>query len=621
MKFREGEDVVIVGSAYKCNDCGGNHGRYYHGGQLDEVKPKSHGRILRVVSEDKLLLRLKDRREWWLHPDELDFLDKGQMAKLRRLLPGMQNLPKHPVFEIAEQAPVFLVDDKVYSLGEGTPQDGENFYEQNKRIRSTRTSLVEVGDLDSLEALTLDRAQPDMERIGEAYVKEAQKELNVLNRLEGDLDTPQLIFKQVFPYLQDKHYTDRVSELLGAEERKEVAEAEKPQEVKVEITQKLEQIADEIEIEVRDLIGRIEEEGQELAERSKKQSKLDNLFGYEEPKPYTGTSLLGRALNGRNVAIVEGTVCDLITGNDGFKKHVQIGGQRFSLVERDEPKREPKTEFEVGDRIRMNAKANGQYSITKEGSEGVIKDDLGDGAFQVEFTKLTSDLEESNVWPINRKYMENLAEIVTGNGATPKDLEDRFIVELGRKIRVDALREYLSRDKIVDLLRTQEAELLAMAGKREYKGEGFGFTQDRGGNYYAYLEVPAFAIKSQFDGNHYLFDRARIGIKVGWRGGELVYNKLVMIDNNNHPFLHNGEGSFVELCLGGLNFPISGKHNGEVIAKRLRRGREMVMFGYAGHDYDYSYKLTDNGHFDRNRTDLKKLEEMGVLIIQGGSRE
>src|SRR3989344_3667921 len=203
----------------------------------------------------------------------------------------------------------------------------------------------------SLEALTLDRAQPDMERIGEAYVKEAQKELNVLNRLEGDLDTPQLIFKQVFPYLQDKHYTDSVSELLGAEERKEVAEAEKPQEVKVEITQKLEQIADEIEIEVRDLIGRIEEEGQELAERSKKQSKLDNLFGYEEPKPYTGTSLLGRALNGRNVAIVEGTVCDLITGNDGFKKHVQIGGQRFSLVERDEPKREPKTEFEVGDEV------------------------------------------------------------------------------------------------------------------------------------------------------------------------------------------------------------------------------------------------------------------------------
>src|SRR3989338_4076481 len=527
MKFREGEDVVIVGSAYKCNGCGGNHGRYYHGGQLDEVKPKSHGRILRVDSEEKLLLRLKDGREWWLHPDELDFLNKGQLAELKRLLPGMQNLPKHPVFEIAEQAPVFLVDDKVYSLGEGTPQDGENFYEQNKRIRSTRTSLVEVGDLDSLEALTLDRAQPDMERIGEAYVKEAQKELNVLNRLEGDLDTPQLIFKQVFPYLQDKHYTDRVSELLGAEERKEVAEAEKPQEVKVEITQKLEQIADEIEIEVRDLIGRIEEEGQELAERSKKQSKLDNLFGYEEPKPYTGTSLLGRALNGRNVAIVLGTVCDLITGNDGFKKHVQIGGQRFSLVERDEPKREPKTEFEVGDRIRMNAKANGQYSITKEGSEGVIKDDLGDGAFQVEFTKLTSDLEESNVWPINRKYMENLAEIVTGNGATPKDLEDRFIVELGRKIRVDALREYLSRDKIVDLLRTQEAELLAMAGKREYKGEGFGFTQDRGGNYYAYLEVPAFAIKSQFDGNHYLFDRARIGIKVGWRGGELVYNKLV----------------------------------------------------------------------------------------------
>ena len=305
---------------------------------------------------------------------------------------------------------------------------------------------------------------------------------------------------------------------------------------------------------------------------------------------------------------------------------MQIDGKRFSLVKRKEEKREPKTDFEVGDRIRMNARANeiGIYSRTRVGSEGKIEGTREDGRYSVRFTKITGNYPDDVpvIYRVHRGHMENLEEVVVGNrGATASDLEDRFLAELGKKVRVDALRERLSRDRIIDLLRTQDVEFLAMAGREEYKGDGFGFVKHNG-SYYAYIDVPSFAIKSQFDGNYYLFDKSRVGIKIGRDGRDLSYGgNLVAIDNNNHPFLHNNKGRFAEFCTYKVDFPTSGNHKGEVIAKRLRRCREMVMFGYTGYSYKYSYQLTDNGFFDENRTSLATLKKRGVPIIQGGSRK
>jgi len=628
MKFREGDEVVIVRSVYKCNNCGEDkcddcdedHGLYYYEGELDEVGLKSQGRIIKVVSEKKLLLILKDGREWWSHPDELDFLNKGQLAELRRQLPGMKDIPRHPVFEVAEQTPVFLVDDKVYSLGEGTPQDGENFYEQTKgeiikrlftEEETTRTHLVEVGDFGFLEVLALDRAQLDLERIGEDYVKEAQRDLKILDRLVRDLDTPQLIFKQVFPYLQDGHYRKNVFELLGLEEKKDVTPSPK---TKAKVTQKLEQIVDEIEIEVRDLIGRIEEAGQEHVERSKKQFELDDLFGYEEPKPYTGDSLLGRALNGRNVAIVEGTVYDLVTGNDGFKKHVQIGGQRFSLVEREEEKPKPQ-EFVKGAKVKI--RSDSEYAGQSK-NIGVMQENFSHGGN--EYIKVKFKGGYLNTY--RQRDLEFAEEVLERRKQSSQYLENRFLFELGKKVRVDALRQHLSRDKIIDMLRTQDAELLAMAGRKKYQGEGFGFVQNGRGNYYAYLEVPAFAIKSQFDGNHYFFDKSKVAVQVYKSGKYLKYNsEFKSVENNNHPFLHNKTESFAEICIGSQEFPTSGRTTGEIIAKRLLRCREMMMFGYTSNDYKASYRLNDNSNFRRNKKDQSELERRGILIIQGGPRQ
>jgi hypothetical protein len=541
----------------------------------------------------------------------------------------MKDLPRHPVFEIAEQTPVFLVGDKVYSLGEGTPREGENFYEQTERkgiikklIRGkkiTRTSLIEVGDFGYLESLTLDRGQLQLEKIGESYVKEVQKDF--LGRLEGDLDVPQLIYKHVFPYLRDGEYRDKVFELIGLEENRAVVPG--PQ-IKTEVTKNLEQIADEIGVEVEGLIRRIEEEGQGPVgkkERTPKQSLLDVLLDYKEQASYTGTSLLGKALNGKAVAIVEGVVYNLVTPNDRYDKHVQIDGQRFSLVER-EQKKEPKKDFEVGDEVL------GKKNYENKKLEGIRGRIVGvDRYISVEWEKYIGGHEcdglakQGHGWNVPKENLIALAEIVK-NGATPKDLEDRFLAELGKKVRVDALRQHLSRDKVIDMLRTQDPELLAIAGKKEHQEEGFGFTFKNGG-YYVYLEVPAFAIKSQYDGNHYLFDKTRIGIKV-WKNKRTFKNSelLVMIDNIHHPMTEQNR-SYQNICIGDNDLPTSGKDVGEVITKRLMTGREIVMHGYTKGGFWFNHRrlgiCNDCGinHYKKHIISEEKAKSLNIPIADG----
>lgn len=544
VKFRKGEEVVIVRSAYKCNDCGQKHGKYYHEGRFLEVGLGSHGKIIKVASANKILLQLRDGREWWVHPDEINFRDRTPLIKLKRTLPGIGDIPRHPVFELTEQTPVFVVNKTVYSVGNGGVSDGESFYEQKRKSRSTRKPLEEIGDLNSLDALALDRAHSEIEVLGKIYAQDVQKRLDILKKLDGEMDVPQLIYKQVFPYLQNGNFRAKIAQLLGSKSGKVPS---KKKQRKSRLTKRFEEVTRNITSEVNDLITQIEREEQESPNRSKKQKRLDNLFDYQEPEQYSGTSLLGRALNSANVVIMDGTVYDLTPFKGGrYIARADIKGEKF--------------------RIRNEGR------------------------------------EQTN------------------------DVENRFLFELSKRVRAEALREHLSEKRIKDLLRTQDTELLAVAGQSEYKGDGFGFVKHNG-SYYVYLEIPAFAIKSQFDDKYYLFDKTGIATKVSKNGKSLSYDSasgnksgLVLIENNNHPFLHNRGGSFAKLCTGYLSLPTSGKDKGEVIAKRLRRGREMLMFGYTGYDYMSEYKLRDNGHFDQNHTTLSRLKRLKVPIIQGGSR-
>ena len=50
-------------------------------------------------------------------------------------------------------------------------------------------------------------------------------------------------------------------------------------------------------------------------------------------------------------------------------------------------------EFEVGDEIRMNARANDVYGLAKCGSEGKIIQKLESGEYSIKFTKFTEEID------------------------------------------------------------------------------------------------------------------------------------------------------------------------------------------------------------------------------------
>ncbi len=502
MAFKEGEKAVVVGSMYKCPVCGGNHGGYYHGEKFSELELLSKGKIIRVLSKDKLLFRLEDGSEWQLHPDELEIIDEKQMKGLTKLIRGIKDIPRHLVFEIAQETPVFLVDGKVYSLGEDISENENNFYENRK---NERRPLIDLGDFDSLDSILLDRARPHIKRIEESYIREIHKQQKAFEKIEDNLDTPQLIFKKVFPYIHNGAYEDKVSELLGVEKKETIK-----RESKQDVTQRLEKIADEIDAEIKGLIREIEEEGEDIPIRNKKQSKLDDLLDYK-PESFEGDSILGKASNGLNLAILDNKISIL----EAYKIDNSLGIVHLN-----------------GQTLRLNR--------------------------------------------TNKKV---------------EDLENNLLHEFGKRIKINALKENLSRDKIIDILRTQDLELLQMAGKKEYERDGFGFIH-KDGDYYVYINVPKFAIKSGFDKNYYLFDETRIGILVSGFNNSLNYGDIVLIDNNDHPLLGNYVNydyscrrRFARPCIGTNNLPTGGRNIGDVIAKRLFKMREIMKHGIrTGHN-------------------------------------
>jgi len=537
MKFKEGQDVLVV------KNLGPRDGRdrnaYYYGGDIDRVPLKSKG-IIEYVSEKKINVKFPNGRTWNLHPDEIRALgDIGLM------LDRAHELPRHPVFEIAEQSPVFLINDILYILGEGKVNG--NFWqsrEEGRRRKKVKKPLEEASGLVELDELAFQRIDSETEGIRKEYAERIKEELDIESEFKH-LDVPQFIFSQVFPYLRDGKHKKKIAEMLGQEVREEGPKRPENKGNGEYLEKIADKIYEQVQNKIRDIQGEDLEEEHEVKRRNKRLAKLDEFLGYEKIEDkgpdYDPESVLGRAAKGRNIAIMNNELYFLN----------RLNGQRVD--------------------------------------EAIV---IGKDRFELQ------------------------------RAGSSKGLEQAFNFEAAKRIRQEALKNNLSREEILKLLKEKSAGLEDIAGKKEYSEENFGFTQ-HDGYYYAFLEVPAFAIRSQFDGNYYLFDKARVGIQVYKRYGGIKYSDhIVMVDNNNHPFLHNKEGRFRSLCLGYQEFPTSGRDTGDVIAKRLRRAKEMLMFGYATTDYAERYKLDSRLHsyFDRNLRSFEEIERLGVPVIQGGVR-
>jgi hypothetical protein len=169
----------------------------------------------------------------------------------------------------------------------------------------------------------------------------------------------------------------------------------------------------------------------------------------------------------------------------------------------------------------------------------------------------------------------------------------------------------LSLGNLQNTVRKQIEDLPEFAGLTEYEEGEVGFIK-KTGIWYATLRVPAFAIKSPYNGSYYKFDSARIGIRFPNFDDEYP----LLVDNNNHPFLHNERKSFARICLGGRNYLPSADNIGLTVAQRLLKVKEVIMHGYTGRSYASDYALSDdNNLFDENRTTLAKIQKEGVPIF------
>ncbi len=615
MEIKRGLELILE------KNLGLEHGRgrdeFYYEGELDHYKLGQRVEVIEQVAEDKLVVRAEKNcgsctchKAIAVHPEEVGL---GQPKKIAlQQMPGLAEVDQHPLFEFAESNPLFIVGGEVY-----TPTKGKatgSFYRPNQ----WRQPLVVLGTLTSLDELASHRQHFQIQEVQTAYALEQIKKITNSDAHGGNLDLPQRIYKLVFPHLRSENYENKLALLIHGK-------APSPQKAKGEVKSngEVQRIAQTLYNQVQEMITQIEQEGNvPKQERTKIKSKLDGLLDYQEPE-IVADSPLTRALKGTSVALIRGEIYDLHPTDETTQ--LQINNQNYKLVLRKtEPKQ--KAEFEVGDQIVMNKRATKKYRYTHEGSRGKIIAETGNGKYRVRFTLQTGDPQGgTTTWKVHEDYMTN----VTPNEPfieTIETLENQVLLEQSRDLRISALREHITPQDIASLIKDEHTALLTLKDKKEYAEDNFGFLT-RSRDTYVYLEVPAFAIKSQFDGNYYLFDKARIGFQVYSDGSSINYSeRLVMIDNNNHPFNHNERGSWVKICIGRQSFPTSGKDRGEVIAKRLRRGQEMLMYGYTSRDYQRCYELRKEcyscgrNHFSQNLTTEAKVKSLGVPIINGGPR-
>ena len=546
-QFKVGQKVKLVKNLGIKGGYG--DGNYLYGHPIEALPLNTKVVIQEVSKEDAFQKYIKvtfNNREIYIHPDEVQAASSNGDDAIASFL---REQVKHPLIELSENAPVFVLDNKVYSIS--NEESGNSFLEEgNKR------SVSEVESLDSLDELLSQRGSEQIRNLGLGYAEEIKADFKHDN-FDRDLDTAQLIYKNVLPYLRTDGYDAKIAGVLGVlkprgEKQKQSEELER----RVEVSFQIKKIAGELYRTVEDIIEEIkienyfgeEERKNKRQRRSEKQIDLDNLLSdeidrtilddllTEKAEPYRGRSLLGKAINLRDFAILDGKI----------------------------------------------------YSLTPASNE----------------TKL---IIEGRRYDLSLPVLER-RESREGNPATTDEAQDRFYHEFSKGLRIDALKSHLSIDKLTELLQDQNAELLAIRGKREYSEGDFGFLEHKG-TYYVFLTVPEFALKS-FDrpGTYYFHDKMRIGQAVNKDGARISFSSQpIAIDNNGHMYMHDNSGEFIGICFGEHSIPSSGKDNGEVIAKRLRSTRDMMLFGYREFpDYYSKYR--------KSPMTLDQVNKKGILV-------
>ena len=138
-------------------------------------------------------------------------------------LSRVKKLERHPIFEIAKQTPVFVVNDKAYNIN-------ENERDSFKQKREAR-NVAEFSSIPDLDSLALQRNEKAIDNIRNWYASKILFYIGVTQNLEN-MSVPQFIYSQVLPnFRYSKEQRDerinKILRLLGSEQVSEQKEFQK----------------------------------------------------------------------------------------------------------------------------------------------------------------------------------------------------------------------------------------------------------------------------------------------------------------------------------------------------------------------------------------------------------
>lgn len=495
---------------------------YADAGDTDTIPLKSKG-VVTSSEGDKVWVKIDDE-EYPFHRRELEFLDL-QITKFK-------SLPSY-VFNLASQMPVFVLNDRVYVLGEAQEDSKENFFQTTKTVHS----LEESASLKSLEELAESHFSKEFENFRNEYLQEVieEKEDAINLKIEEDSEDSyklvDFIVNKVFPYLRNKAVDkSKINKLFGVNE---VDEEIKNDSESLDKTTK-----NKNEVFISKLITKIEKEKfpvkkNKKQKATKRAAKLDAILGYVPdlevdinnlPQNYSSESVLGNIVEGRNVAIIDNVVYHLVESKDD--KHEQIlnfKGVNYFLVSPipvDELKN--KFYFELSKKVRIET----------------LK------------TKVAKDEQI-------RELLENDSNL---SGLVRKDeyFEDDFGF-----IRNEEYEYHVFLKVPKHVLKMPD----------DYEFDDYDETNyDKNG-----------ILKKKRD-RFYFFDKVRVAVKVFFEDGEIQYDKTpVTVEEYEHPFADGGE--YDVICLGFYpDHELNKLSSEEAIVKLLKDTKTTLLSGYVSGD-------------------------------------
>ncbi len=547
-EFEVGEEVVIVKNL-------GSGSSYYYGGDLFGVPLQTEGKISKKRSNGGYQLLLNSGSSWSVHSEEIESC--SFVKKLEKELLEFGGVDRHSLFEMGQEAPLFIVDEKVYSLSDASngQNDEGDYLEFYKKIKIPLQAMADLGVLDNL---FFERNSDKIKCVQKKYAENVSKRIMNSDAVCKNMNVAELIYNKVFPHLRSRGYEKKIAGILSesSDSSEEILSGSQKDKMQDKIQLDIDKITESLSSQVNGLILKMQKEKSDLekrneSEKSRPESKLEEKIAVllaeelgvavnEKKEP---ESLFGKVLEGKNVCFMNGLVYEIkdVLSEEKYLHSLDIAGNKLYLIP-------------------------SKISIL--------------------------------------------------------DIEKEYLFHVSRQISIGAIKEHLSHEKIKKALEAEQKKFSAVAYLENYEEEDFGFL-NHDGSYYAYLKVPAFAVKSQFDGNYYVFNSTKLAMRIidsTLRTDDAIY----MTEPNNHPFLHFKNDPFALVCMGSsLNIStIIGKDNGEAIAKKLRKAKEVLMYGYG--NYGLCYDLRDlcasckKDHYAQNRKSWEEVEKRGMPVAEGG---